>query len=140
MSNLVIHFAPEAILLLCTISYFVISNYILGYNVLITSPLQTTMIFCLGYTIIQFLVLRYMWPRAKALSEDNQMSKKSGFAKSWIKSFLVVLSCWFLAHGLCVLFGAAAFSLVEETATWAILVTCLIAIPALSMMGCDVPA
>ncbi|XP_078481570.1 GPI ethanolamine phosphate transferase, stabilizing subunit-like [Ciona intestinalis] len=142
MLKLLTYIIPELTLLLCAVGYFVIPNYVLGTDMLINSPIYTTLIFSCGYAILQFLLLHFVWPKAKeeietvpTIGVKQQTPRKS---RRWFKSLLLVVACWLLAHILCVLFGAAAFTLVEETTTWAVLVTCLITVPALSMLGCDV--
>ena len=131
-------FFPETLLLLTAFCYQLIPVIVWNELTLISNPVFSTILFIVGFSIVESIVFCHIWnwckPNCKIISDYHDV-KKSG---QWLIGACIFVSCYLTMHGICVLFGAALTDYVQETATWALLVTCIIAVPYLCVFGSEI--
>ena len=130
----------EGILVIFTFVYHIFPMFFRDKMFLITHPIYSTLVFIASFGFVEALTFCYLWKWCKgdqkSESEDNQRKARDKY-EDMPKQIAIFAGCFCISHLVCVLFGAALTVYVEETATWALLATALIAIPNLCVLGVD---
>ena len=125
---------PQTILIILTVSYFLLPLIFCNETTLISRPISTTLFFVVLFGILESIVFCYVWDWCK-ITQNHDNEKIYRF--KLIRGIGIFAACFSASHIVCVLFGAALTQYVQETATWALLVTCFVAIPNLCVFGSD---
>lgn len=128
---------PETLLIVITSFYYFVPLLVCPEVTVISQPVLSTLFFVFAFGIIESVIFCHIWKWCKISPEDESEFVKSKNSLKFFKGCWIFLGCFCVCHVVCVLFGAALTQYVQETATWALLVTSLIAIPNLCVFGSE---
>lgn len=130
---------PDGLLLIFAEVFLLASLFIkVEQMALITNPITVTRVFIVLNSLLQIALFIFIIPKTSmSLTNDYPASKKKGSnkIKTFFQSVMWLSVFWFIVHFIGVIFGAPLVDEIEETSTWAALITSLIALPAICILG-----
>merc|ERR1712036_177094 len=94
----------------CISTLFIFSPW--TYSYLISQPTVAIGAFCLLYALVQFLILKLIWPWSKSSKVRNLLLADAQPTTEALNAVTLALGLWVAAHAMFVLFGAPFLTLV----------------------------
>ena len=132
---------PESLLVAFTLVYHLFPLLLWNKLFLISHPIYSTLTFSTIFAMIELITFCHIWKWCKGSFkyESEEIGRKArNSSVDWSKRIAIFIACFCISHAVCVLFGAALTQNVQETATWALLVASIVAVPALCVFGSKV--